>query len=210
MDTHQNNDIAAFEKKHFPGWKHLLEGFQNYLPKIGGSITDVKEKWGGLRIGTTGGEAVMQVEVFVEALSARTCAKCGTFGRDYEQCGYYLTLCESCAARDGYEAVPKATDASNTGPVVTQSRNGFAEIKANHGGWTVLAATLSVHVGKNSGTITKFEVNNGRLRSNWNCNGDAKAKASVKALCLFANELSSRMCHKCAKSGCTTHLELVI
>lgn len=188
--------ISELAKVH-PGWEHLIMEWKANVQKLGGKDLEAKEKWGGLRLSALGGspndQRVSWVCRFVEELSFRTCYKCGAFGKLHMKQGYQMTMCSGCAAHEGYvlvPAVPTDNDAK------TPSRNGFAELP---GGWTILAATLSTCVGNAGGVVTKFEVQNGRLRSNWDCNGNEQAKAPVNALVYFTNGLSSRICSTCGK-----------
>jgi len=187
--------ISELAKVH-PGWEHLLMEWKANLQKLGGKDLDAKEKWGGLRLSALGDSRVSWVCRFVEELSFRTCYKCGAFGKLHVKLGYQMTLCSGCAAANGYVEFPSDGNNEAEAKPKTPSRNGFAELP---GGWTILAATLSTCVGNAGGVVTKFEVHNGRLRSNWDCNGNEQAKAPVNALVYLANGLSSRICSTCGK-----------
>jgi hypothetical protein len=108
-----------------------------------------------------------------------------------------MTFCADCASQNGYVAIQNDAGNDKAG---TPSSNGFTEVTTACPGWLILAATTSTAVVKAGGVVTKFEVKNGRLHNNWNCEGDDQAKARVKALCLFANELSARINRMTGKS----------
>jgi hypothetical protein len=59
-------------------------------------FSQVKEKWGTLRIYYSGGdEFVMGVISMAEAVSAVTCERCGAPGKTNDS-GWISTLCEGC------------------------------------------------------------------------------------------------------------------
>ena len=189
MDVSIDQQIASLKTIH-PGWYCLVVIVREYLRKIGGVLVGVKEKWGGLRFEANGDDRVSWVCMLAEAISFRMCNKCGGFGKLCVQQDNQLTFCTGCAGLNGYVALQNAEEATKTG---TPSSNGFVEATKACPGFLIVAATTSTEVRKAGGTITKFEIQNGRLRSNWDCKGDQQAKDRVKALCLFANELSSRI-----------------
>jgi len=60
-------------------------------------ITQVKEKYGGLRFYYNGGDnTVDDLVSFAESLSERTCEICGSSGKLGQTNGWYRTTCEGC------------------------------------------------------------------------------------------------------------------
>lgn len=67
----------------------------NNLPDL--EVTQIKEKFGGLRIYFHGaGDDAMQVTLFAEELSYITCEHCGNKGFLLNHHNWYITLCEPC------------------------------------------------------------------------------------------------------------------
>lgn len=62
----------------------------------------IKEKFGGLRFYTNGGDSAVDAMISVaEALSYRTCETCGSPGKSRNS-GWIRTLCDKHAAEQGY------------------------------------------------------------------------------------------------------------
>ena len=60
-------------------------------------FTQVKEKWGGLRIYTYGGDPYVDGLIsMAEAMSYRICEECGSSKGELRKEGWFKTLCHSC------------------------------------------------------------------------------------------------------------------
>ena len=71
----------------------------------------MKEKFGGLRVYTTkpspeSWNAVRRAKRRAQDEALRTCEQCGRAGTMHSRCGWYRTLCGSCAAESEYVRVP--------------------------------------------------------------------------------------------------------
>ena len=106
------------------GWRELVEtaiariaAAVASVPGAKVTITQIKEKYGGLRIYFDGGglsdEAEASIEEAIELAEYRaacTCEDCGSQGQLYDNHGWYITRCEAHA--EG-EAVPPAPGLQN-------------------------------------------------------------------------------------------------
>jgi hypothetical protein len=90
------------------GWYNIIynlfEHIELELNKLPGAqrkafiISDVKEKWGGLRIYAWGGtDFIDELITVVESLSEQTCETCGKQGKKLCKNGWYYTACPVCA-----------------------------------------------------------------------------------------------------------------
>jgi hypothetical protein len=81
-----------------PGWKPIVEKYVPMIKAKGGFIMQVKEKFGGLRIYSQGGdyEAISDLERTAESISFLTCEYCGEPGNLKNKNGWIKTCCEKC------------------------------------------------------------------------------------------------------------------
>ena len=98
---------------HTPGWDHILDALaeavdmhERHVGKVGEwRATHVKEKFGVLRVSSTGGDAhTRALEHFALLVSARTCQRCGAPG-EARKFGtseplWHATLCEARSAAE--------------------------------------------------------------------------------------------------------------
>jgi hypothetical protein len=85
-----------------PGWRPLLERYarnidyqvsKGDMPPV--SISQVKEKFGTLRIYTQGGNELSSIlEAFIEDLSGYYCEDCGKLASMGNKQGWFRTTCE--------------------------------------------------------------------------------------------------------------------
>ena len=98
---------------YMPGWDHILDALaeavdmqERHVGKVGAwRATHVKEKFGVLRISSTGGDAhTRALEHFALLVSARTCQRCGAPGEARKfgssEPFWHATLCEACSAAE--------------------------------------------------------------------------------------------------------------
>ncbi len=89
--------MTKWEKCVGEGWGNIVTNAVTYIEKHGGHIMQVKEKFGGLRIYTYGGdyEAIDTVVRIAENNAAETCERCGAPGiLRHSDKGYLFTACE--------------------------------------------------------------------------------------------------------------------
>jgi len=80
------------------GWYEIIRGFCEIAKDSGVEITQIKEKFGGLRLYYHGGDDCVDGACrMAEEMSYRTCESCGRPGRPNES-GWIMTRCESCRA----------------------------------------------------------------------------------------------------------------
>lgn len=80
------------------GWESIVEATLEDIENHGGYILQVKEKFGGLRIYTHGGDYEYIADI-VRAAENRCdiiCEDCGELGHLRNNKGWYKTLCEKC------------------------------------------------------------------------------------------------------------------
>lgn len=80
------------------GWYPIIEEVCAIIDDQGEPVvwTQIKEKYGGLRMyGTGGSELVDGVVHMAESMSYRTCERCGNPGKPNDA-GWIVTLCETC------------------------------------------------------------------------------------------------------------------
>lgn len=88
------------------GWFHLINqlcGFLNHHLKHNQirhiKVVQVKEKFGGLRFYTYGGDDLSRGAIwFAESLSNTICEDCGAQGKKNSE-GWIVTLCDECRAK---------------------------------------------------------------------------------------------------------------
>ena len=79
------------------GWHDLVRGFFQACEDAGVAVTQVKEKFGGLRIYTDGSpEYIWDLANELEARSYKTCEDCGKHGKPRAG-GWVRTLCNEHA-----------------------------------------------------------------------------------------------------------------
>ena len=62
-------------------------------------FTQVKEKFGGLRVYTNGHDEVVDFLIsFATGMAARTCEDCGNPGKNRSYNGWYIAHCDTCSA----------------------------------------------------------------------------------------------------------------
>ena len=75
------------------GWSKLINEF--YRRKSEGCIvSDVKEKYGTLRIYQSGAEEDLDLELEIMKRSSKVCEKCGAKGKLRDDLSWILTLCD--------------------------------------------------------------------------------------------------------------------
>ena len=81
-----------------PGWEPVVEKAIDAIEDHGGFIMQVKEKFGGLRIYTQGGDREAIDDIIRDAESKTTvmCEDCGNVGTIRNIGGWLKTLCETC------------------------------------------------------------------------------------------------------------------
>ena len=81
------------------GWKGIITELCERLDALGSHrvvITQIKEKFGGLRVYTThSSEGVSSLIMIAEEAASGTCEGCGAPGRNIK----FATLCDSCRAK---------------------------------------------------------------------------------------------------------------
>ena len=95
------------------GWHSILITLDAELTTIDPTLryVQIKEKFGGLRVYTTrpseeSWSAVRRAKRRAQDEALRTCEQCGRAGTMHSRCGWYRTLCGSCAAESEYVRVP--------------------------------------------------------------------------------------------------------
>lgn len=77
------------------GWAKLIDRFYDFAPDWT-DVTQVKEKFGGLRIyASTDSNSLDLIDVLEEE-SLKICEFCGNEGRSVNIRGWYKTLCPKC------------------------------------------------------------------------------------------------------------------
>lgn len=81
------------------GWRDIVAALCDELAKEPDCrISQVKEKFGGLRVYREGGTAKQTALILAaEDKAARTCQRCGADGAKRRSTGWVRTLCDSCA-----------------------------------------------------------------------------------------------------------------
>lgn len=80
-----------------PGWHPLVRMLEEIANKHGYAISDVKEKWGVLRVYCECPEWFGKLVDECEYASANICEDCGAPGETMPgQGGWYRTVCEEC------------------------------------------------------------------------------------------------------------------
>jgi hypothetical protein len=77
------------------GWAKLIDRFYDFTPEST-EVTDVKEKYGGLRIYAFTDEASCDLICKLELESLIICEFCGENGRRISLRGWYKTICPKC------------------------------------------------------------------------------------------------------------------
>jgi hypothetical protein len=77
------------------GWAKLIDRFYDFAPEYT-EVTDVKEKFSGLRIYAFTDEASFDLIEELEKDSMHTCEFCGEVGSSVNLRGWYKTLCPKC------------------------------------------------------------------------------------------------------------------
>jgi len=100
--------VAAFKKyihkdfygiESLPGWNNLIWTLTETLARYAGhsktpfKISQIKQKFGGLRYYCSGNETMQGMVDLAESLSFTLCEKCGARGVLDTDYGYVLTLC---------------------------------------------------------------------------------------------------------------------
>lgn len=86
-------------KKHLanigPGWQSIVAPVLEDIDRKGGAILQVKEKFGGLRIYTQGGdyEAISEMIRGAESAVSHICEECGKVGSLVNRNGWLKTAC---------------------------------------------------------------------------------------------------------------------
>lgn len=91
---------------HPEGWSDLVRGLLLTIAEVDPDcrITQLKEKFGGLRVYTEGtNDAAGEAIEAAEKLSFRICEQCGEFGVTRSRGGWLRTFCEPCAREKGWE-----------------------------------------------------------------------------------------------------------
>lgn len=96
------SDMQSWKLSVGPGWHPLLDRYAkniDYLVSKGDmpevTISDVKEKFGTLRLYTRGGNDLSTIlEAFVEDLSGYYCEDCGKLATMGNKQGWFRTTCE--------------------------------------------------------------------------------------------------------------------
>lgn len=73
-----------------PGWRNLVLKATGAIEALGGTIKQVKEKFGGLRIYADGPEIVHKISDWAEKQSKTICEECGESGRIEDMGGGWL------------------------------------------------------------------------------------------------------------------------
>jgi len=96
-------NLMAFGFEAGPGWWRLICELLDKLQaiedrdKIGLEITQIKEKFGGLRVYTnTSTDEIWELIDKYEAKSFTICEFCGKPGKLRNNHGWYTTLCDEC------------------------------------------------------------------------------------------------------------------
>jgi hypothetical protein len=77
------------------GWAKLIDRFYDFTPEWT-DVTDVKEKYGGLRIYAFTDQASYDLIEELTKESVHTCEFCGEHGTSVSLRGWYKTLCPRC------------------------------------------------------------------------------------------------------------------
>lgn len=77
------------------GWAKLIDRFYDFTPEST-EVTDVKEKYGGLRIYAFTDQASYDLIEELEKDSRHTCEFCGEAGSSVSLKGWYKTICPKC------------------------------------------------------------------------------------------------------------------
>lgn len=119
MDDPLDHIRARFSRLYSPhidigkGWYGILITLDAELTEIDPTLRyiQIKEKFGGLRTYTTrpspeDWHAVRCAKRRAQDAALRTCEQCGRAATMHSRCGWYRTLCPSCAAEAEYVRVP--------------------------------------------------------------------------------------------------------
>lgn len=81
-----------------PGWHYIVEDCVEKIESRGGFILQIKEKFGGLRIYSSGGDfdAIDTITREAERSAAITCEQCGGPGQLRNNLPWLKTLCDKC------------------------------------------------------------------------------------------------------------------
>jgi len=104
------HNLMAFGWQCGEGWYPLIEELLNKLQAIenkqhiGLEVTEIKEKFGGLRIYiNTGNDTIWNLISEYEARSFYICERCGKPGKLRNNHNWYTTLCDECQAKESEE-----------------------------------------------------------------------------------------------------------
>lgn len=88
-----------------PGWRPIVEPVLEDIARKGANILQVKEKFGGLRIYTHGGdyEAVQDMVRGAESAVSHICEECGKVGSLVNRDGWWITACIDHAGKANAE-----------------------------------------------------------------------------------------------------------
>ena len=78
------------------GWQPLVRAIEQIAEAHEYHISDVKEKFGTLRVYCTAPEWFQDFVDACEAASAHICEQCGKYGEQDTLNGWAMTLCEQC------------------------------------------------------------------------------------------------------------------
>jgi hypothetical protein len=113
MTSKEKTIYETFGRQCRDGWNGILQPLCDEVERLGGTIHQIKEKFGGLRFhyrlprGTSDAdkEAFAQRVRRAEDESLRTCETCGKPGELIRKEGYLFTACERCRdARHGFQS----------------------------------------------------------------------------------------------------------
>jgi hypothetical protein len=80
-----------------PGWELLIDKALATMVEEGSIPTQIKEKWGELRIYVnSGSDRMFEILEGLEQLSTYTCEECGEYGEAVVRDGWLVTRCKKC------------------------------------------------------------------------------------------------------------------
>ena len=82
-----------------PGWRPIVAWAINEIEGLGGTITQVKEKFGGLRIyyfSESNSDQIDKIVRKAEGICSICCEECGRPGKLISDGGCMKTVCEEC------------------------------------------------------------------------------------------------------------------